>query len=332
MKRLITSFLSILSIAAFAQPTISSSVMGVIGDDMSTTIVNTTGFDPGPAGASVTWDFSAIETSGIASVFTLVDPSATGVAGDFPGANVANDDGSGTYAFFNATTSQYSVIGVYSPTTTIFYSDPEELFIFPINYGDSNSDDLYSEFTSGVDMVRSGSNVVNADGYGTLILPSGSYSDVLRVKIEQDYADEAVGIPYSFEYNFDLYYWFKAGVKGPIFQYYYQDITTGGFPSIVENYLINSDVEVTSIENNPGSVLLSIYPNPADDVLNISMGTKVRLISSEIFDVAGQKVSGSTNLNAGSTASIDVSKLKAGIYIVRLVTSEGNYSRTINIQ
>lgn len=39
-----------------------------------------------------------------------------------------------------------------------------------------------------------------------------------------------------------------------------------------------------------------------------------------------------SNINAGNTAGIDVSKLKAGIYIVRLVTSEGNYSGTINIQ
>ncbi len=331
MKRLFTLFFTLLSIVTFAQPTITSSVAGGIGDNFSSTYVETEDFDPGAAGAGVTWDFSGITTSGTLNEYSFVDPSTTGHAAEFPGANVASE-ADGNYVYFKISPSEYTLFGVWVPTTTIYYSDPEELYVFPMTYGTTNSDDLYSEFYSGGDFIRSGSNELNADGYGTLILPSGTYTNVLRVKIEQDYSDEFVGLPFTFIYNFDLYYWFKEGVKGPLFQYFYQDINSAGIPSVVENYAINNDVDITSINDDPSSILLNIFPNPANEYINISVATNVLLLTAELFDVTGKKVIENTVIASGNNVTINVSDLSSGVYIVRLLTSEGIYSKNITIQ
>jgi len=205
MKTIFTLLLIAAGVFCYSQPTISSSVAGGIGDEFSYTNVNTSDFDPGPTGENVTWDFTGISTTGTVVSYTLVDPSVTGQAAEFPGANVASDDGTGAFGFFKITPSEYTLYGVYTPSTTISYSDPEEYWVFPMTYGTSNSDNLHAEFFSGSDFIRDGSNEFLADGYGTLILPSGTFTNVLRVKIEEDYTDEVVGLPYTYEYNFDLY-------------------------------------------------------------------------------------------------------------------------------
>ncbi|MFI5171277.1 MAG: hypothetical protein ACHQFW_02745, partial [Chitinophagales bacterium] len=263
MKRLFTLIITLQSIVIFAQPTITSSVAGGIGDEFSSTIVTTDGFDPGTGGADMTWDFSGISTSGTLAEGSLIDPEETGHAAEFPGANVASMSLAGNYGYFKLTASEYSLIGYYSAASTILYSDPEEIFIFPLTYGTSNTDGLYSEFFSGGDIIREGGNVLSADGYGTLKLPSGTYSNVLRVKLEEDYSDTYVDFPLALEYNFDTYYWLKEGVLGPLFSYSYTEVIAGGPPSVSESYSINNNVDITSIENNVESILLSMYPNPA---------------------------------------------------------------------
>ena len=329
MKKLFTLLMVTISIACYAQPTITSSVAGAIGDEFSYVNVNTTDFDPGAAGENVTWDFSGISTSGTTVGYTLVDPSTTGEAAEFPGANTASDDGSGGFGFFKITPSEYTVYGVYTPATTISYSDPEEILVFPLTYGTSNSDDLYAEFFSGYDMIRDGSNEMNADGYGTLILPSGTYTNVLRVKIEQDFSDEAVGIPFTFVYDYTLYYWYKAGVKGPLFQYFDLKTDIGGIPSNSESYGINSDVEITGLQDNLLNNKLDIFPNPAVDNIQIS-SADVNLLNAEIYDLKGSLII-SQDLS-GHTSTIHVADLTSGIYLLKVLTSEGLQIKTITIQ
>jgi len=106
MKKIFTLLLLTTGIVCYSQPTITSAVAGGIGDEFSYTSVNTSDFDPGPTGENVTWDFSGISTTGTLTDYTLVDPSVTGEAAAFPGANVATDDGIGTFGFFKITPSE----------------------------------------------------------------------------------------------------------------------------------------------------------------------------------------------------------------------------------
>ena len=67
-----------------------------------------------------------------------------------------------------------------------------------------------------------------------------------------------------------------------------------------------------------GTVDFDFYPNPVRDVLNIQ--SQMALKSVEVFNIIGQKVIRSENVNH---AQIDVSKLNSGTYVVRATFEDG---------
>jgi hypothetical protein len=67
-----------------------------------------------------------------------------------------------------------------------------------------------------------------------------------------------------------------------------------------------------------GNVLFSIYPNPANTVLNVKCSTQAIVT---VFDVTGKLIE-SKNLKEGYS-SVDVSNLNSGIYYVRVMTTAG---------
>ena len=62
----------------------------------------------------------------------------------------------------------------------------------------------------------------------------------------------------------------------------------------------------------------SIYPNPVNNVLNISVKNEMTINSLTITDLNGRVVSSSS-----SSTSIDVSNLSSGVYFVSIETNEG---------
>ncbi len=77
------------------------------------------------------------------------------------------------------------------------------------------------------------------------------------------------------------------------------------------NLLIDEVLEI----NNVLAALIKIYPNPANDILNIEY-SGAKLISFEILNAVGEKVlSGEIN---NSQITIDISKLAGGVYFFRV--------------
>ena len=67
-----------------------------------------------------------------------------------------------------------------------------------------------------------------------------------------------------------------------------------------------------------GGKTLSIYPNPATDVVNISLADGLQVQSVEVVNMAGQSV-----YSAKAANSINVSFLPAGVYVVRVKDNKG---------
>ena len=72
---------------------------------------------------------------------------------------------------------------------------------------------------------------------------------------------------------------------------------------------------------------LNIYPNPTDSYLNINGDLETLMnASAQIFDISGKKVQ-DVNLNFSSNnATIDVSSLRTGTYILTLSKGEAKKS------
>lgn len=73
---------------------------------------------------------------------------------------------------------------------------------------------------------------------------------------------------------------------------------------------------------------ISIYPNPANDQLNINSGIGVKSVA--LFDLKGQqKISRVEN---GGSFSMNLSNLPEGVYILQIVTEKGSMQRKVNIR
>jgi hypothetical protein len=293
-----------------------------------------TSFDPGAGGADVTWDYSDIVTMG--GIETTVAHDAGTIAGSdlFPEANVAWTLDGSAFTFFKSTSSVLENWGsVYNDVdlgfVTVPYSDGEVLLTLPLNYGDDNADDFEATFTvTGFDVVRSGSNTMEADGYGTLVLPSGTIPNVLRVKIVEDYSDEITFLGLTTVYHFEQYFYFKPGTIGAIFQYVHATVDAVG--TITEEYVgYFNDDEVVGLEQIE-TLAVTVFPNPASETITFQLDQFMGLVNIRIMNLQGQVIY-TTSSMGGSATTIDVSTISAGSYLLSLLSQGVQYNQMIQI-
>jgi hypothetical protein len=72
-------------------------------------------------------------------------------------------------------------------------------------------------------------------------------------------------------------------------------------------------------------VTINLYPNPVNDVLNINSTYALNNIS--ISDINGRVVR-NTSLN-GTEAQINIADLASGVYLLKVVTSEGTVTKKV---
>ena len=86
---------------------------------------------------------------------------------------------------------------------------------------------------------------------------------------------------------------------------------------------------INAVRNATGNGRLNIYPNPGNDFITINTsGISGTINNLMVYDVAGRLVMGLNQSAPGSnfTQHINMGSLNAGTYIIRLETSEGNFS------
>lgn len=143
---------------------------------------------------------------------------------------------------------------------------------------------------------------------------------IYRSKNNEDY--EEVGSVGSSENQ----YFDANNING----FYYYQVTAynadcESMPAVTEDY--NSDyvmVEVLSIDENVVSAI--VYPNPASERLNVFAEG---LTNVTVFNVVGQKVM-DVSVDADE-CYIDVSDLMNGIYMLKVSSKNGNFTRRISV-
>ncbi|MCB0443726.1 MAG: T9SS type A sorting domain-containing protein, partial [Flavobacterium sp.] len=81
---------------------------------------------------------------------------------------------------------------------------------------------------------------------------------------------------------------------------------------------VNSNCNLSNQEFTKSKI--TIYPNPVNDVLNINLENSI-ISSVTVFNTLGQKV----YFSFSTTSQIDVSKLEAGAYFLKVDGLEGEY-------
>lgn len=324
-KNLLFIGATLVSAITIAQPSLNSTNSNpVIGDIF--TIKAASWINEGSSGANQTWNFTSVtQSTTAASVYTVAAMSTTGTA-QYPNANV-EQRGSGNTAFYKTTTSALQNYGTATGTVLIKYTDPEDQMRYPFAMGDGYTDPFLANFvSSGYTWKRHGNTTLNADAYGTLQLPGGTFSNVLRVHFVQDYIDSTnIGgsMPYELSYYNDMYMWFLPNNHMAIFSTY--DITTDFGNSQGSSILTSVASSVSEIAPNVKS--MNFYPNPAtSELINLDLNLNSNLsYQVVIIDNLGREVL-NTYDNKGFEGynfnMINVSSLANGIYSF-VIKSEG---------
>jgi hypothetical protein len=294
-----------------SQPVLTATgINSVVGESFTQ---NNGGYvNPGSSGANQTWDLSSMAPAG--SLTSVVAPGTTTYGSSFPNANVAWTTASGTALYLKTSSSANQNYGMVSGTTVIPYSNPEDLLHYPFSYTNTYTDTWAAQFQSGgYTFYRSGSTTVTADGYGTLITPNGTYTDVMRVHLVQNYLDSAnVGGPYIIEYNNDEYMWYKEGIHVQL-AFVYNFTSTGGGSASVGSYISgNVGIETEELPNDKTSV----FPNPATGKISICIGAS--LINEEFTLLNGLGLTVATGHLSSAITTIDLSSFPSGIYMLIL--------------
>jgi hypothetical protein len=128
----------------------------------------------------------------------------------------------------------------------------------------------------------------------------------------------------SYDIGYDV---FEANDLGLVVAGYTQSFGAG----MADMYLIKTDSEgfLTSMnEFNKEKNLISIFPNPATSFITIQLKEDIPIEETIIYNHLGQKALVSKPVNN----SVDVSKLKRGIYFLEVITSQNRIRTKLVIE
>ncbi|MGZ3866417.1 MAG: T9SS type A sorting domain-containing protein [Bacteroidia bacterium] len=298
-----------LTYANYSSVLTATTNLAIANNSSFNTALNTT------TGNGVTWNAAGItQQSGTPAIhFVYVNPSTTPNGSLFPTANYAQYDPALTsaigYEYYNISADSMTRTGTYDPSTAHeIYSDPDKRLIFPFSYGQSFNDNYkktnYSNSTT-ISSVQTGSRTVTFNGFGTLILPQGSFSNVAL--ISELRTNSLGGNEYTYTWidiftgNGLLYYHDNAG-------------------SITTVYTLEAVNAVQSIDI---ARAVTLAPNPVSNNSQLSIKTNETLVNSElsIFDSFGREIS--KEKFDGNKVTINKGNAKAGLYFYEVKTSEG---------
>lgn len=327
---LTTAIASLFLSQSFAQTLTATGSNPVIGEIFN--YKTSSSFGPGPSGSGQTWNFSTI--SGVSGSSTAVTVASTPSGSSFPSANIAFNNSGGGRTYQNTSSASLQYYGSVTGGVVISYSNPEDLLRFPVSLSSSYTDNFSATFTSGTTIYRNGSIVFNADATGTIITPTSTYSNVVRVHTVETYRDSTLifGTPQVTNYSVDQYAWYKDGIHYPIATTY--TFTSGSSSGSGGSYYVSTSVGIE--ENSALANSINLFPNPTTETVRVkyiienSTSVKVSVINIVGQEVYSQEI---TKVNTGEqNLDINVNNLDKGTYFVRIQTNDAIATKKIIVQ
>lgn len=306
---------------AYAQPTLNNFANYSIGDSTKYMSCDTTGFNPGTSGVNQTWNFSNL-TVVDSSIHAVIHRNSASNGGQFPNASfVEVFDGNEIYIENNA--SQYAVGGLSLSGIIIKYPNTQINYMRPATYQDTLVDTFTSDYNAMSFNVKGGGVIrTKVDGYGTLILPDSTYTDVLRFKSEFEQVDTIQGLPGPGNLIFiksHVYIWFDSSHTNALLR--------------VDSVDIKSPVQNTTVYTvnyyKAAQPVVGINSLTSDKVIiGCYMGNGILKISADFdrnsiykvyaYNTIGQAVYSSQFKPSGDMYLTDIPDLPSGVYYISL--------------
>jgi Leucine-rich repeat (LRR) protein len=158
----------------------------------------------------------------------------------------------------------------------------------------------------------------------SLIPLTGSHSFTTRISANKvEFIFENINLPFD-DANNDGYVAFKIKTKptlviGDTFSNTANIYFDYNFPILTNT--ATTAIQLLGTPDFEFSTYFTLYPNPANNVLNIQSKDSIQLKSAQIYNMLGQLVLAVTNLENAS--SIDVADLTAGNYFIKIHSDKG---------
>ncbi len=336
MKTRTTLLLALLSVSATAQITLNVGTHAISPGDQLSTYDADTSAQPGAAGANITWNLSTLPISSTLTSVNIVAPNTTTYSSSFPTATAAA--GSGTsWQYYRVSGNTYSLLGTGNSTQIQSYQQSHDLFTYPFTYNTTTTDNtiLCNYTVSGFNYQRTGTSQTKGDAYGTLILPSGTFSNLLRVKVTYTYKDSMIGFNFTGYTSLVRYSWFNATSKTPVFQIDYITLTVSGNSNTTKIVSVGS-FAVGVNDLSVAGFSADVYPNPANGRVNVSYEVRNSTeLKVQLLGPLGQAVREypvSVFAPGSYSDELDISGIAPGVYYLRMNGTEGSVLKKLVIQ
>lgn len=369
-KTIAAAIISLISVKAGAQITISSSDIASAGDTFRISNAQiTSAIDPDPTGQNFTWDFSFLQPVNQDIDSTLSVGAAGGTyalffadvifnsnrsnqsrRGDLALPNIPIGGGvsiSDVYNFYYKNSSEFHQTGIGATINgigiPIAFNNKDVIYRFPMNYGDT--DTSYSDYNISIPNLgyygHDQERISEVDGWGTLITPYGTFN-TLRIKSEITGTDtlfaDTIGLGFSFPSQAITEYKWLADQSGiPILQI---NTTQSFFGSTITSVVYRDSIRFTGIGDDPenaGLADMSIYPNPGNGqvVIQLDLAASQEVVVS-VYAADGRKAAEIFNGKMGSGTgklvfNTESSGLAAGYYLVEAMFGNNRIVRKLAI-
>lgn len=287
--------------SVFAQPVINYSSTHSIGTQSTWYYIGGVTTALAQSGANATWDLSANGCTPMGT-FNAVDPSTTPYASSYTAANLAYEltqTGIGvSYVYFIDSPTERSTMaeGVGS-TTPVVYSTYAKDLQYPFIY--TNSFASTTQTTTGSPVAYT----CTYDAYGTLTINSKTYNDIVRVSTNTGEVTFYVASPVVFPIIFK----------------------TGGY------FFYNEPTTFTGIENITTNSQITVYPNPASDVVTLNIDNVNNAdLTLNFYNEIGTLVK--SEILKQNNRQINIGDLSNGIYMVEIKSKEWTKKQKLIIQ
>jgi hypothetical protein len=268
------------------------------------------------SGLNQLWNFTQLQAVSTGfSLLSYVDPASTPSSSLFPQANVAKLE-SGNYTFLDTGNNGVKLI---SPSANAVNAE-SVLLPLPFSYGSTYTETVITAYLSGADTIKVTSiKHLNGVGTGTLMLPTGTFNDVLQISGQIVESSTKNGLAYGYVYSTSVYYYYSEKISYPLLyiEYKYDSESTDYAPF---TQFVSGVFTGLGNENNEVDAGIMVAPNPTSDIVrvttSINSGGEITLSNSlgvVLFD----------RYFSEKTTELDLSELPEGLYIL-LIKQQGN--------
>lgn len=342
MKQLpLTSICILAFVSVWAQPVLTSESFYGSGDFVLAYDVSSENLNDGPDGTNQTWDFSQLPTIQESSHWggSVVAPSTLDDFDFYTGANIAMVLNNGEIRYWSNDEQQLAAIGQGGDHDLLHLNNSNVLLEYPFTMGSTTSDEASGTLYSACRTYDwQSTSETQAVGYGTLLLPSGTFENVLKVRRISFTSKTETEHGFERENNIVEHYWFQPGTPGPLF--YMRSWSNNGCPGSNEGleafYTVNDNVSTGTEDIVNENLSLNVFPNPANGNTHLNVRSDKEIIGNIwISDMLGHRViqvDEMSRIHESRLYSIDLTDLQPGMYVLNLRT-EGVYkSRKLIVQ